>query len=363
MHTPRRPGVVDGPDTLAGHAPALLTATAVLAYWDLRSRFGVPGQWDGRTVAQWLGTVPGRRARRLLEVLVTVSTCADPDRLALGAFGDLIRYQGGLATMLATAGGAQESLVVEGAGTLALRLAEQLGPRVRTGSRVLAIHRDERGVTLRTSTGAVRAARVVVTVPPPVAARIEHEPPLPAARARLERRTHMGSVYKAIAVYHRPFWRDRGRAAELVLLGEPGGGCFDTSPPGGPGHLCVLVGGPAARALDGLDDRERRTVVLGPLAPHLGPEVLDPVSWHEKSWHLDEHVGGGYAALPNPGDRAGHFPVACAPVGLLHWAGTETASEHAGYVEGAIEFGERAAREVREALAAGRPAVRPPRID
>jgi len=28
------------------------------------------------------------------------------------------------------------------------------------------------------------------------------------------------------------------------------------------------------------------------------------------------------------------------------WAGTETASEHAGYIEGAIESGERAAREV-----------------
>jgi monoamine oxidase len=34
------------------------------------------------------------------------------------------------------------------------------------------------------------------------------------------------------------------------------------------------------------------------------------------------------------------------PVGALHWAGTETAVEWTGYIEGAIEAGERAAGEV-----------------
>ncbi|MFI6515384.1 FAD-dependent oxidoreductase [Spirillospora sp. NPDC050679] len=75
------------------------------------------------------------------------------------------------------------------------------------------------------------------------------------------------------------------------------------------------------------------------------------MGWHEKSWHLDEHVGGGYAALPDLGSADGHPPMPSEPVGDLHWAGTETASEHAGYIEGAIESGERAAHEVIESLA------------
>ncbi|MFJ9575662.1 FAD-dependent oxidoreductase [Streptomyces sp. NPDC101191] len=58
---------------------------------------------------------------------------------------------------------------------------------------------------------------------------------------------------------------------------------------------------------------------------------------------------GGYAALAPPGTTDGYFPMPAQPVGALHWAGTETASEHAGYVEGAIESGERAAREVTRA--------------
>ncbi|MEV1145059.1 FAD-dependent oxidoreductase, partial [Micromonospora sp. NPDC049799] len=34
------------------------------------------------------------------------------------------------------------------------------------------------------------------------------------------------------------------------------------------------------------------------------------------------------------------------PVGRVHWAGTETATRWAGYLDGAIEAGERAAAEI-----------------
>ncbi len=40
-----------------------------------------------------------------------------------------------------------------------------------------------------------------------------------------------------------------------------------------------------------------------------------------------------------------------APVGGIHWAGTETALEFTGFMEGALESGERAAREVLAELA------------
>lgn len=36
------------------------------------------------------------------------------------------------------------------------------------------------------------------------------------------------------------------------------------------------------------------------------------------------------------------------PVGRIYFAGTETATQWSGYMEGAVEAGERAAREVRE---------------
>ncbi|WP_431843761.1 FAD-dependent oxidoreductase [Calidifontibacter indicus] len=90
--------------------------------------------------------------------------------------------------------------------------------------------------------------------------------------------------------------------------------------------------------------------MLTPLARHLGPETTTPVSWHENAWHLDEFSGGGYAALPGPGATRAQFPFAHDSVGPIRWAGTETATEHPGYIEGAIESGERVAAEVRTAL-------------
>jgi monoamine oxidase len=38
------------------------------------------------------------------------------------------------------------------------------------------------------------------------------------------------------------------------------------------------------------------------------------------------------------------------PIGRIHWAGTETALDWAGYFEGAVESGDRAAAEVLQLL-------------
>lgn len=352
MRTPKQPAMADGDRRIRPAGATAVTALGVLLLWESLARLGVSMPERAGTVGSWIDRVPGRRARRLLRVIASVSTTADLDRLSMRALLEMVRYQGGLLTMLRTAGGAQDGLVTEGAATLTERLAAELGDRVRYDSAVVALHRDETGVTVRTTTGVHRAAKVVVTVPPPMAAAIEHRPALPAERRRLQETTYMGSVYKAIAVYDRPFWRARTHA-ELMQLAGPGTAVFDTSPPGGPGHLCLLVAGPDARALDRLDADARRAALLGPLVAHLGPAVTAPRGWHEKSWHRDEFVGGGYLALPIAGHGDGTLPMSATPVGHLHWAGTETAREHAGYIEGAIESGERVAGEVARSL--GRP--------
>lgn len=350
MRTPNRPAIVDGDANVGYSSPPAVVALAGVLAWEAMTRIGVRSSWKNTSIQSWLRRVPIRRARRILEVLLSVSTTADLDRFSMEAFLAMIRHEGGLSTMLATAGGAQDSLVVEGAGTLVERLAGELDGAIVYDSAVTALHRDDAGVTVHSATGTYRAATVIVTVPPPMAARIEHRPELPAARIRLQDNTYMGSVYKAIAVYDRPFWRDHGDA-EHISLTKPGMAVFDTSPPDGPGHLCVLIAGPEARDLDLIDETGRRSTILDRLSAHLGASVREPRGWYEKSWHLDPHAGGGYVALPVIGHSEGLLPVPAEPTGRIHWAGTETASAHAGYIEGAIESGERAAREVLAALA------------
>ena len=52
-----------------------------------------------------------------------------------------------------------------------------------------------------------------------------------------------------------------------------------------------------------------------------------------------------------PGVLTSLGPALREPIGPLHWAGTETATVWNGYMDGAIQSGERAAREVVSALA------------
>ena len=63
---------------------------------------------------------------------------------------------------------------------------------------------------------------------------------------------------------------------------------------------------------------------------------------------------GCYAAFLPPGVLTSFGEALRAPIGRLRWAGTETATEWNGYMDGALQAGERAAQETLAAL--GRPA-------
>ncbi|MCW5891041.1 MAG: FAD-dependent oxidoreductase [bacterium] len=344
MHTKGVPTLLDDERRVSLASPSMLLAVIALVGVEALTRLPTPRRRRNTTVASLLKKVPGVTARRLLGVLADVSWTADLDKMTVDSMVNMIRRQGGLRTMLSTAGGAQDTLVEESIGSLTDHLASEVGPRIRTGRRVTAIVQDDAGVTVATTDGEVRASKVIVTVPPPLARRIRFDPPLPMALTALQETTYMGSVFKGIAVYEAPFWRERG-GGEFIVLDAPGRAVFDSGAPGGPGHLVILVGGPTARLLDDLDPAKRRAMLLDDLVPHVGREVLEPASWHEKSWHLDENAGGGYLALAGPGSPA-ELPFPHAPIDHIHWAGTETAHDHPGYLDGAIEAGLRATGEI-----------------
>lgn len=347
MRTGAVPAIVADGRRRSAAAPTTILAVLLMGAAEIARRRRPTPRWSETTVHDLLARVPGR-TRRLLEVTALVAWTADLRRMSVATAAQLIAGQGGLRTMLATTGGAQEELLVDGTGALVDAITTELDTAVRLGAAVTALHRDDDGVTVDVGGDVLRARHVVVAVPPPVAARIAHRPAMPTAWRAVADGTEMGAVYKAIAVYPTPFWR-RQASGEVLVLDRPGCAVYDTSTPEGPGHLCLLVGGPEARALDAMSPSGRRDLLLGRLATVLGSEVVDPADWHEKSWHTDPTVGGGYSAVPVLGSGV-DLPLDADPIGRVHLAATETAAEHPGYIEGAIEAGERAAREVLAAL-------------
>jgi monoamine oxidase len=306
---------------------------------------------DTTTFGTWLHRqVLTPRARRLIDVSLSSDFGGDVAPVSLLSVLTAIRASGGLRTMLGVDGGSQQDLFVDGADRPARAIAAELGDAIRLRCPVEAIQRDDADLVVVGPTAAVRCTRVVVAVPPAGAARIRYEPALPAARDHLTQRVPMGNVYKVIAVYDEPFWRAAGDNGEAVVLDGPVATVFDTSHPGGPGHLCGLASGAAAYRLAAMPADRRRQAVTAAFADVHGPAAARPREWHEKVWVDDEWIRGAYSGIPVPGTLTSVGAALVEPVDRIHWAGTETATEWPGYIEGAVQSGERAAREVTAAI-------------
>jgi len=86
------------------------------------------------------------------------------------------------------------------------------------------------------------------------------------------------------------------------------------------------------------------------LRRYFGPEARDFIDYGIFKWDLEPWSRGGPVAVSSPGTLTRFGPALRAPVGPIHWAGTETADYWTGYMDGAVRSGKRAAREVLGAL-------------
>lgn len=301
---------------------------------------------DARTVADVANRLRSARVRGVLGAALGSIFGVEAAEMSLLWFLAYLRAGGGLMKLCEIEGGAQERRFVGGAGGLAATWAAKLGCVV-TGAAVRKITHasptEPRGeVIVTTERGAVAARRVVIAVPPPLAARIELDPAGPARRDQLIQRHAMGAIVKVIVAYERPFWRDAGCSGEAVATRPaPVAVTFDNCIPDGTPALLAFVQADAARRWAGNPE-----AVLAPLARWFGDEARRPVAIEAVDWSAEPWSGGCPTAVAGPRALTSSGTTLRAPVGRIHFAGTETAGEWTGYIEGALESGERAAREV-----------------
>ncbi|KAF7250943.1 Amine oxidase [flavin-containing] B [Varanus komodoensis] len=96
-----------------------------------------------------------------------------------------------------------------------------------------------------------------------------------------------------------------------------------------------------------LSKEERKRKICELYAKVFGSEeALHPVHYEEKNWSEEQYSGGCYTAYFPPGIMSQYGRVIRQPAGRIYFAGTETATQWSGYMDGAVQAGERAAREV-----------------
>lgn len=243
----------------------------------------------------------------------------------------------------------------------AQRVCDRLAQRLPEGAIVLdttvvAVESTGGGVTASVAGPDGRAFdmgadAVVVAVPPRLLVdEIAFTPDLPDDLLDVIRATPtwMATALKCVAVYESPFWRDDGKSGVAFSRTGPLREVHDAcNADGTVAGLWAFIS-PSHEYRD-LSFDDRLDVVFAELGRLFGPTATDPLRYFERDWASDPFTNDEVVwvrdALPY-----GH-PAMARPRwdGRLVFAGTETAAEGGGHMEGAVNSGLRAAAQVRNA--------------
>ena len=316
-------------------------------------------EWDVQTAGDWLlRHVRRDDARAVLRMAINAIFAAEPEELSLLFFLFYVHSGGGLMSLSEIKRGAQQDRLVGGTQQLSERMAAQLGERVVLNSPVTAIAHDAKGASVQSGSGRYWARAVIVALPPILAGAIHYAPALPRSRQQITAAMPMGRVIKCILAYPTPFWRAAGFAGTALSDTGPLRMVFDDSPhEGETGALVGFILGADADEWGDQPRAERARAVCDQLVEFFGPQAGTPAAYLEQNWADEAWSAGCYVGVLPPGALTRYGDALRQPVGPLIWAGTETAEVWNGYMDGAIESGERAAREALARVGSGQWAV------
>jgi monoamine oxidase len=309
-------------------------------------------EYDGQTVETWYRSQNfSPQGKRLLDLGIQAILASEPSDVSLLYVLHYIVQAGTLENLISTPAGAQQARFAGGSQQISKNLAKALGRRVVLKSPVRTIAQRKGRVVVDSERMTVDAKRAVVALSPSMTTDILWRPKLPFMRAQLAQRMPMGTVIKVHAIYDSPFWRDDGLTGFTISDKSPVRVTWDNSPKGGtPGVLLGFIEGGDARVWGQRPAADRRRDVLDAFALYFGDKARTPRDYIEINWAEEEFSRGCYVGVTPPGVLTGFGEALRAPVGNVHWAGTETALEWIGYMDGAVESGERAAKEVLATL-------------
>jgi monoamine oxidase len=330
--------------------------------------------WDSQTVDTWMrqnlvppNQPPDGPTNSLLNLFVESTFSCEPRDVSLLELVTAIASAGSTSNMDNTGGGAQDSRFIGGSQLISIRMAEQLGSRVVLNAPVLKITHADGKVTAGGDGFAFTGRRMIVAMPFHLGGRIQYEPATShfdgGTREQLVQRTPMGSTIKVQCLYPTPFWRDAGLAGQVTSDTGPIKITFDNSPypDSRPGILVGFMEGEDGRVWGSRTEAERRQVTIECMVRYFGSQAAQPIGYIEKVWAAEPFTGGCYGSFLPTGVSTSYGEAAARPLGLLHWAGAETAARWNGYMDGAVESAERVTAEVIAALGQPMPtAIAPP---
>jgi monoamine oxidase len=355
---PASPGVSDNPDfqeavTKGVGLDPMAAEVPVAAPWTAPKA----AEWDAMTLGEWVNANISPGGAKVFNVAAEAIWGAEPRELSLlyalfyiAAAGNE-STPGSLVRLISTGGGAQDSRFVGGSQRIPLLVARKLGSQVVLDSPVRSIQQGRGRVLVTSDRVIVEAKRAVVAVPPALARRIQYSPGLPSGKRNLLAGLVPGHLIKWEATYDKPFWRDAGLSGQAVSDVGPANTTFDNTPPdGSTGIVFGFIGGDSARQFARQSRASQRKAVLDNFVTFFGDQARTPRSAFQMDWTTEAWTRGCPVGHAGRNTLRKYGPLLRKPNGLIHWAGTETATYWNGYMDGAVRSGEAAAKEVKAKL-------------
>jgi monoamine oxidase len=219
--------------------------------------------------------------------------------------------------------------VAEGSATVALRMAEELGERLRLGCVVEAIDVANPACTATLRSGEEVTAEAVVCALPVGPLRDVAITGVSGERLKSLHRQRHALAFKTVVAYPESFWEVGGATSDGVWASvwiQRDGILSSLTPPDRLGPFLATP--------------DRRTEFLRELAALMGKEALEPILWGERLWGIDPFTKG-YVTGWRPGDVMAVGPLHGTHEPPFYVCGSD--QWVAGYMEGAVRTGRDAA--------------------
>ncbi|MEN8133263.1 MAG: FAD-dependent oxidoreductase [Pseudomonadota bacterium] len=230
--------------------------------------------------------------------------------------------------------------------------AARLAEKIHYGSPVVRIEHDTRSVRVFfLQAGAhqtIAGDYLICAIPFSVLRDIEISPPFTPEKQRAVTELTFTPAARVFLQFRRRYWLEEGFSgfAETDVLQSIWNPTFDQ--PGPRGILLSFLWDSLARHLTAMTEDERINYTL----KHM-EKIFPGIRQHfeggvTKSWG-DDPWARGCSVYLKPGQVTSLLPYIARHEGRVHFAGTHTYPQEAGWMQGAFVSGNRAAREVNEA--------------
>lgn len=241
--------------------------------------------------------------------------------------------------------------IAEGNDSVPTRLTQRLKRPAEFGMRLEAIAADGNGYRLAVrddnSTKEIKADILVLALPFTILRKLEVRVKLPDAKRKAIQELGYGTNAKLIAGFSRRVWEE-AHSTGYTFTDLEFQCCWETSR-GQPGTHAILTNFAGGKLGQNLNQGELQDRASGfaKQVDRIYPGTLDAFTGKavRQHWPSSPFVLGSYTCY-KPGQYSTLADAVATPVGNLFFAGEHTSVDFNGYMEGAAETGERAAKEV-----------------